>query len=121
MSHKNIVLSNTNKMQWNCRETQMRILLRNLLDNACRYAEANTQIAIIISDKTIVIRNVCAFMSEALLLQSQERFKRGSSSQQGSGLGLSICKQICQQNNYLLSMLNSEDGEEGIEVIISIP
>jgi two-component system sensor histidine kinase QseC len=120
MKHKNIVISNRQNVQWSSRETQMRILLRNLLDNACRYAEDNTQISIVITDKDLIIRNVCAFMSEALLQQSLERFKRGSSSQQGSGLGLSICQQICAQNNYALSMFNRKDGEQGIETIISI-
>lgn len=120
MTHKNIVISNEMNIQWNSRETHMRILFRNLLDNACRYAEDNTQISVHISEKGIVIRNVCAYMSDALLQQSLERFKRGSSSQQGSGLGLSICKQICAQNSYALSMLNRKDGEQGIEMIISI-
>jgi two-component system sensor histidine kinase QseC len=120
MKRKNIVISNRQNVQWRSRETQMRILLRNLLDNACRYAEDNTQISIIITDKDLIVRNVCAFMPDGLLQQSLERFKRGSSSQQGSGLGLSICKQVCVQNNYGLSMLNRKDGEQGIEMTISI-
>ena len=120
MKRKNIVISNRQNVQWRSRETQMRILLRNLLDNACRYAEDNTQISIIITDKELIVRNVCAFMPDGLLQQSLERFKRGSSSQQGSGLGLSICKQVCVQNNYGLSMLNRKDGEQGIEMTISI-
>ncbi len=81
MSHNNILVNNRMHSKWVGRETQIRILLRNLLDNACRYAEDHTQISVQISDTEIVIRNVCAYMSTAMLQQSLERFKRGSSSQ----------------------------------------
>tara|TARA_R110002049_G_scaffold92775_1_gene229953 strand:- start:885 stop:2273 length:1389 start_codon:yes stop_codon:yes gene_type:complete len=118
-SRKSITIKSTSTANWLAHEIQMRILLRNLLDNAYRYANESTQISVILSDKAIVIRNHCAFMSDVQLQQSLERFKRGASSQQGSGLGLSICQLICTQNKYSFSMLNRADGEEGIEVTIS--
>jgi two-component system sensor histidine kinase QseC len=117
-SHKQVVI-NKDSTIWLGHETQMRILLRNLLDNACRYADKHSQVLVILSDHKIVIRNCCAFMSDELLQQSLERFRRGSSSEQGSGLGLSICQLICTQNKYSFSMLNRTDGKQGVEVIIS--
>ena len=117
--HKTIAINDDNAFTWLGHETQMRILLRNLLDNACRYAEEKTQISIIITASSIKIRNVCSFMSNDLLVQSQERFKRGTSSQQGSGLGLSICQQICRQHYFSFTMINRHDGAEGIEVEVS--
>lgn len=118
-SNKSITIKSTSAANWLAHETQMRILLRNLLDNAYRYANESTQISVFLSDKAIVIRNHCAFMSDELLQHSLERFKRGASSQQGSGLGLSICQLICMQNKYEFSMLNRVDGEEGIEVTVT--
>lgn len=103
---------------WRGHEFQIRILLRNLLDNACRYAQDNTQVSLSIEKGQFSIRNVCPFMTEEMLLRCLERFKRGVSKQQGSGLGLSICQQICTQNHYVLSMNNRTDGVEGIEVSI---
>lgn len=116
--YKNIAINKLSSA-WLGHETQIRILLRNLLDNACRYADESSQVSVILSDHKIIIRNHCLFMSDELLQQSLERFKRGSSSQQGSGLGLSICQLICAQNKYAFSMHNRTDGEQGIEVTIS--
>jgi two-component system sensor histidine kinase QseC len=116
---KNIIINDKSASNWLGHETQMRILLRNLLDNAYRYANEFSQISVTLSEDAIIIRNHCAFMSETLLRQSLERFKRGPSIQQGSGLGLSICQLICTQNKYVFSMHNRDDGEEGIEVAIS--
>jgi len=118
-SPKIITINSTITANWFAHETQMMILLRNLLDNAYRYANESTLISVIVSVKSIVICNHCAFMSDELLQQSLERFKRGASSQQGSGLGLSSCQLICTQNKYSFSMLNRTDGEEGIEVTVS--
>ena len=117
--HKVLTVLNDKQVSWLCHEMQMRILLRNLLDNAIRYANDQTQISVVIAEDSIIIKNICAFMSEEMLMQSMERFKRGMSSQQGSGLGLSICQQIAKQNNYTLIMQNRDDGIEGIEVTIS--
>tara|TARA_R110002167_G_scaffold137107_5_gene323975 strand:- start:2051 stop:3430 length:1380 start_codon:yes stop_codon:yes gene_type:complete len=116
--YKNIDINKVSTT-WLGHETQMRILLRNLLDNACRYADESSQVRVILTDDKITIRNRCEFISDELLQQSLERFKRGSSSQQGSGLGLSICQLICTQNKYVFSMHNRADGEQGIEVTIS--
>lgn len=121
LDHKSVSIKNEQHARWLSHEVQMRILLRNILDNAARYANDNTQIAVSLSAKSISVSNVCAFMSDELLKQCLERFKRGASSKQGSGLGLSICQQICVQNGYTFLMCNRKDGIEGIEVIVSMP
>lgn len=97
-------------------ETSLRILIRNLLDNACRYATKNTSIDLILNAHKLIIRNICPALETTQFDQLFERFKRGNSTQQGSGLGLSICQQICQQNDYTLTISNRTDGPEGIEV-----
>mgnify|MGYP003640802737 CR=1 FL=1 len=118
--NKSISFDNKQEIKWLGHDLQMRILLRNLLDNACRYAQDHTQISLFLDDRHLVVRNVCTAISEEMLSLCLERFKRGVSNQQGSGLGLSICQQICRQNAYSLSMINRTDGVEGIEVSISI-
>jgi len=105
---------------WHTNETLLRILIRNLLDNACRYASVNTLVECILSKEKMVIQNVCPRMSEDALAHILERFKRGKTNQQGSGLGLSICQQICKQNAYQLTIANRKGETVGIEVTINI-
>ncbi len=96
-------------------ESSLRILLRNLLDNACRYAQAESPIDVVLNSTSISIKNQCPSLKEEELPHLFERFKRGAtSSKQGSGLGLSICQQICQLNGFHLSLNNRQDGVEGI-------
>jgi two-component system sensor histidine kinase QseC len=96
-------------------ETSLRILLRNLLDNACRYANENTMIEVSISESKISILNQCPALADEQLPLLFGRFKRGATSnQQGSGLGLSICQQICQLSGFKLSLNNRQDGIDGI-------
>ena len=121
LQNKVVTIKNDKNVSWYTHEIQMRILLRNLLDNACRYADDRTEVSICLDNDRLIISNICPYMSDDMLLLCMERFKRGVSSQQGSGLGLSICQQICQQNNYILSMTNRSDGIEGIDVSISKP
>lgn len=116
--HKSIHIEDEQHVSWHAQEIQMRILLRNLLDNACRYANDSSQIGVSLSQHTFSIRNECKFMSEEMLSLCMDRFKRGVSSQNGSGLGLSICQQICHQNSFSLTMNNRTDGIEGIEVLV---
>lgn len=117
--NKSVVIHHQDECIWMARETQMRILLRNLLDNAFRYAHDQTQIELELSENRIVIFNICDPMTEEQLAMSLERFKRGNSTQQGSGLGLSICLQICKQNNYTLSLKNRHNQATGLEVSVS--
>ena len=96
-------------------ETSLRVLLRNLFDNACRYSNKNTAIEVLVTQSKISIQNQCPALDEKTLTLIFERFKRGAgSNQQGSGLGLSICQQICQLNQFELSLKNRQDGIEGL-------
>lgn len=121
LAHKSVFFETEKTITWQANDAQMHILLRNLLDNACRYADNNTQISIFLDSQCLIIRNVCAAMPDAMLTLCMGRFKRGVTDKEGSGLGLSICQQICQQNHYAFSMRNRLDGVEGVEVLISKP
>jgi len=105
-------------------ETSLRILLRNLLDNACRYANKHTVIEVSLNESKILILNQCPTLDDEQLSLLFERFRRGATSNQhssGSGLGLSICQQICQLSGFKLNLKNRQDGIEGIcsEVLLN--
>jgi len=119
-----IRLSTPLSLELTAYETSLRILLRNLLDNACRYANENSVIEVSINESKISILNQCSALADEELSLLFGRFKRGATSnQQGSGLGLSICQQICQLSGFKLSLINRQNGIEGIcsEVLFNEP
>lgn len=104
---------------WSFDESQLRILLRNIIDNAARYGISESMVLVHIKEKSIVVRNNCAEFTPEQLRLITERFARGTSSKQGSGLGLSICQQICDQNGLKMSIANRTDDMTGLQTTIS--
>lgn len=95
-------------------ETALRILLRNLLDNACRYADRGSTVQIKLEHTRLSIFNQCPTLEDRVLAKLFDRFSRGIATQQhGSGLGLSICQQVCQQLGFSLSIRNRSIEEQG--------
>jgi signal transduction histidine kinase len=74
------------------------VLLNNLLSNAIRHNYKSGEIGIKLTSNKLVIRNT----GENIALQSEQAFKRfqKSSSSDGSGLGLTISKQICENLGF---------------------
>ena len=77
------------------------ILLNNLLGNAIRHNHAGGEIRIKLTDALLVIQNTGS--TEAL--KHDDIFTRfhKSSESEGSGLGLTISKQICENLNFTLN------------------
>ena len=111
-------LNGEDSIIWYFNDSHLHILLRNLLDNATRYALPGTRIDVALQAESLTIKNECQDLSDEAISQLMERFKRGNTTKEGSGLGLSICTQICQQNAYRLNMKNRDDGPKGLEVSV---
>jgi signal transduction histidine kinase len=101
--------------------TSLGILSRNLLDNAIRYSSEEATIRAHVSSE--VDRTVLTFedsgpgIPEKDLSRVFDRFYRGSNQEQtGSGLGLSIVKQIADRHNAFLSLGSSSLG--GLKVSV---
>jgi signal transduction histidine kinase len=77
------------------------ILLNNLLSNAMRHNYAQGEIRVFLTDNKLVIQNTG---NENSLLGDDifKRFSKSSGSE-GTGLGLTISKQICNNYNYKLT------------------
>jgi two-component system sensor histidine kinase QseC len=116
LATQNIIASADHPISWEFDETQLRILLRNLLDNAARYAFENSVVVVHITENAIEVRNHCAELSSEQLAHLTQRFTRGSSNKQGSGLGLSICQQICDLNGLEMSIHNRSDDSTGVRM-----
>ncbi|HEY9003941.1 MAG TPA: HAMP domain-containing sensor histidine kinase [Mucilaginibacter sp.] len=77
------------------------ILLNNLLGNAIRHNRVGGEIRIKLTDELLTIRNTGATGA----LERNEIFTRfhKSSESEGSGLGLTISRQICENLNFTLN------------------
>ncbi|MDB4926081.1 HAMP domain-containing sensor histidine kinase [Mucilaginibacter sp.] len=76
------------------------ILINNLFNNAIKHNQTNGKISIKLTNNKLIFQNT----GESGALNNAEifeRFKKGKSSD-GTGLGLTIAKNICSQYNYNL-------------------
>lgn len=106
-------------------EMLLRILLRNLVDNAIRYSPPETEVTV----------RVCIDADQILWLEVtdqgpgikaedrhkiMERFYRGDQTQPGSGLGLSIAQRIATLLGGRLSLSDREPAP-GLRVSLALP
>jgi signal transduction histidine kinase len=84
----------------------MEVLLNNLISNAIRHNHSNGEIKIILDTKQLTISNTGTgtFNFEQVL----KRFHKSDGSE-GIGLGLTLCKQICDNYGFKLNYSLHED------------
>lgn len=101
--------------------TRMRLLLRNLLDNALRHsAEAarapELHLALEEGQVALTVRDHGPGVDEAALPHLAEPFYRADSARQratgGVGLGLYLCKLVAQAHGGVFSVRNAQPGLE---------
>lgn len=93
------------------------ILLRNLIDNALRYTHEQGTVNITLTDQQLSIEDNGPGVSDEYLLRIDERFFRPPGQEQtGSGLGLSIVKQIAELHHFTLSFNNRPQGGFSVQV-----
>lgn len=106
-------------------EDALRILLRNLCDNALRYTQAGGRIQVRISQRIEHTRLVVADngpgVADSQLAELGQRFNRlGRPDTSGVGLGLSIVLRIVERYRATLTFSNGLDGR-GLAVTIDFP
>lgn len=122
----NIKLLNKNKdISLEANQALIEILLRNLIDNAIKYSNKNNTIDININDyKDKIILKVIDTgpgLSNEQKKRVLDRFYRVSETStqvEGSGLGLSIVKLICDMHNADLQILDNTKAGHGLVVKI---
>ena len=83
------------------------LLVRNLLDNAIKYNENNTNIRIELEKNHLIIQDNGKGINPLILKNIGERFVRPAGEKQiGSGLGFSIVQQIGKLHNLRLNFEN---------------
>jgi two-component system sensor histidine kinase QseC len=92
----------------------MATLLRNLLDNAVKYTTDNGSIGITLDSHALTIENSGPGIADEYLARLGERFFRPPGQEvPGSGLGLSIAKQLAGRHGFTLRLQNRAGGVHG--------
>jgi two-component system, OmpR family, sensor kinase len=107
-------------------ETDMRILVRNLVDNAIRYGGEGTQVDVSVRrelDGTVieVLDNGPGIAPEDLPRVFDRFFRTGTNDVEGSGLGLAIAQAVAQSYRGRVTLENRADGCSGIVARIELP
>ena len=98
----------------------MSLLLRNLLDNARRYAGESATITVSIDGCTLIVADDGPGVAPDVLAHLGERFFRPPGQvQPGAGLGLSIVQRIAELHGARLALANRSEG--GFQVCLSLP
>jgi two-component system sensor histidine kinase MprB len=86
--------------------------VNNLLDNAARHSSPGGLVEITADDQGVRVRDHGAGVAESDLPYVFDRFYRGAGARgtQGSGLGLSIVRQVAEQHGGSVSVENAPDG-----------
>ena len=90
-------------------------VIQNLMDNALKYSLRGTRIYYTLKKDgctaEITIKNIAAYEMDFTKEEILERFSRGDKarSTEGSGLGLSIAKAICERQHAQISAQAADD------------
>ena len=86
--------------------------VNNLLDNAARHSPPDGVVDVTVQGDAVRVRDHGPGVSEADMPYVFDRFYRGAGARgtQGSGLGLSIVRQVAQQHRGSVSVENAPDG-----------
>jgi two-component system sensor histidine kinase QseC len=95
------------------------VMLRNLLDNAARYAPEGSLVTMRFSRDRLEIENPGATMEPDQRERLGERFRRPSGQQEsGSGLGVSIVQRIAELHGLDVRFGPRDDGS-GMKVVLT--
>jgi signal transduction histidine kinase len=105
----------------------LRIILEELLDNACKFSTANQQVQITGYQAagqyvlTIINDGQPFNATDIERVEAYRQFERGHYEQQGFGLGLAITKKILTLNNGSLCIDSLASGETQVRVYLANP
>lgn len=105
-------------------ETQLSVLVRNLLDNAIRYSPNNTEILVVINKTSAfsflqILDHGPGIPTEQQRLVLQRFYRIPGSGEVGSGLGLSIVHRIAEVHGAIVILKNRDNGGLHAEVQFS--
>ncbi|WP_322092759.1 sensor histidine kinase [Paraburkholderia bannensis] len=107
-------------------EGDMRVLVKNLIDNAIRYVHAGgrVDVSVLRDAQTVTIEVIDdgPGIAESDLPYVFDRFFRAANNDaQGSGLGLAIAQTLAQSYGGRVTLANRSDAQSGIVAHIELP
>ncbi|WP_321813381.1 MULTISPECIES: HAMP domain-containing sensor histidine kinase [unclassified Paraburkholderia] len=107
-------------------EGDMRVLIKNLVDNAIRYVHAGGRVDVSVlraaQKVTIEVIDDGPGIAPGDLPHVFDRFFRAADNdEQGSGLGLAIAQTLAQSYGGRVTLANRSDGQSGIVARIELP
>jgi two-component system, OmpR family, sensor kinase len=108
------------------RESELRMAVRNLVENALRYTPAGGCIDIDVMHElgnvVVCVTDTGPGIPEASIQRVFDRFYRLQTEQvEGSGLGLSIVKSVIDKYRGAVTLENRTDGVSGLKATIFLP
>lgn len=98
------------------------ILTRNLVENAAKHGLGAAVDLVLDKTGALSVRNSGPIVPADQLIQLTDRFQRGATAADGSGLGLSIVKAITDGSGARLTLLSpASDREDGFEAAVQLP
>ena len=93
------------------------VLLRNLLDNAVRYATVNSTVEIRLSPDALVITNTVVDRAAERVARWGERFHRPPGAEQtGSGLGASIVQRVAELHGLHVQVVATDEQHVSVRL-----
>ena len=100
-------------------------IVENLVNNSRKYAKTNITVSLTQSKDSVSIhfRDQGKGIPDEDMPFITDKFYRGKNSgtENGSGLGLYIVKYIAEQSGGSIELINHASGEEGLEVVVTLP
>lgn len=96
------------------------LMLRNLLENAIKYATAGSIVRVELNHHTVIVADNGGGVNESDIAKLGQRFYRpAGQNEKGCGLGLSIVQRIAELHNFQVKLTNREfNGKIGLNVMI---
>lgn len=101
LKDKNLILNlQISNLKLKTDENKFKKIFDNILSNAIKYCDDNSEITVILTNSFFEIQNIGETISAENQAKIYEKFKRFNKEKGGFGIGLSLVKKYCDELNY---------------------
>lgn len=97
-------------------KTGLAKVVDNLIDNGVKYSQTSKKIIIRIEENRLSIEDFGVGMDEVEIVKIFDQFYQVNSTMKGFGIGLSMVKRFCDENNIILSLNSTPNVGTKVEL-----